>query len=70
MGIFLTIAAGAGILFAIAYFSGNERKKKVLLKENIPACLGLLDDVPASAILNKLKTHCLMSISIKLNFAI
>jgi hypothetical protein len=55
MGVFLTIAAGAGILFAIAYFSGNGSKKKVLLKENIPDHLGLLDDVPAFAILNKLE---------------
>ncbi|MBS8264075.1 hypothetical protein DYI25_06470 [Mesobacillus boroniphilus] len=55
MDVFLTIAAGAGILFAIAYFSGNGSKKKVLLKESIPDRLGLLEVVPASAILNKLE---------------
>lgn len=55
MGVFLTIAAGAGILFAIAYFSGNRGKKKILLKENIPDHLGLLEGVPASSILGKLE---------------
>ncbi|WNF25051.1 hypothetical protein [Mesobacillus jeotgali] len=55
MGIFLTIAAGAGILFAISYLSGKGSKKKVLLKENIPNRLGLLEEVPASAILHKLE---------------
>lgn len=55
MGIFLTIAAGAGILFAISYFSGNGSKKKVLLKENIPDRLGLLENVPASSTFQKLE---------------
>ena len=55
MGVFLTIAAGAGILFAIAYFSGNGSKKKILLKENIPDHLGLLEDVPAFSTLEKLE---------------
>ncbi|WLR57152.1 hypothetical protein LC048_09975 [Mesobacillus subterraneus] len=54
-GVFITIAAGAGILFAIAYFSTNRVKKKVLMKENIPEHLGLLADVPGSNILNKLE---------------
>ncbi|MGV2939069.1 hypothetical protein AB5I83_05715 [Mesobacillus sp. LC4] len=56
MGIFLTIAAGAGILFAISYFSGNGSKKKVLLKENIPDRLGLLEKVPASATFQRLES--------------
>lgn len=55
MGIFLTIAAGAGILLAISYFSGKGSKKKILLKENIPNRLGLLEEVPASAIFQKLE---------------
>lgn len=55
MGVFITIAAGAGVLFAIAYFSGKGSKKKALLKENIPDRLGLLEDAPASAMLIKLE---------------
>jgi hypothetical protein len=54
MGVFVTIAAGAGILFAIVYFSSKSSKKSVLLKENIPDRLGLLEAVPASAIMKKL----------------
>lgn len=55
MGVFITIAAGAGLLLAIAYFANNGNKKKALLKENIPDHLGLLEDVPADSILKKLE---------------
>jgi hypothetical protein len=55
IGVFITIAAGAGVLFAIAYFSGKGSKMKALLKENIPDRLGLLEAAPASAMLIKLE---------------
>jgi hypothetical protein len=54
MGIFIAVAAGAGLLFSIAYFSKKGGKKKVLLKENIPDNLGLLEGVPAQTIRKKL----------------
>lgn len=55
MGIFLTIAVGAGILMAIAFFSTDKRKKKTLLKENIPEDFGLLEGVPAEKLLRKME---------------
>jgi hypothetical protein len=54
MGIFIAVAAGAGLLLSIAYFSKKGSKKKVLLKENIPDNLGLLEGVPAHTITKKL----------------
>ncbi|RSD25559.1 hypothetical protein [Mesobacillus subterraneus] len=55
MGVFIVIAVGAGILFAVVYGSKSSNKKKVWLKENIPDHLGLLQDVPAQELLNKLE---------------
>ncbi len=54
-GVLILVAIGAGILFAIAYFSNSKRKHKAYLKEDIPDNLGFLEDVPADAILKKLE---------------
>lgn len=54
MGIFIAVTAVVGILFSITYFSARGSQSRVLLKENIPESLGLLDDVPASKVLERL----------------
>jgi hypothetical protein len=55
MGIFLATAAGAAILFSIVWVTQKEKKKRVLLKENIPENLGLLQGVPAEKVKLKLE---------------